>query len=41
MKKVHRHQRLLLSVKCRGQNVRERKRILYRRKLGLELPCPH
>jgi hypothetical protein len=33
MQKTHRHQRLLLFVKGRGQNSHERKRMLYRRYL--------
>jgi hypothetical protein len=40
MQKIHRHQRLMLFIKCRGQKARERKRFLYRRQLGWDEPCP-
>ncbi|MEN3367744.1 MAG: hypothetical protein V7606_5018 [Burkholderiales bacterium] len=40
MQKLHKHQRLLLFVKCRGQKARERKRILYRRQLESHEPSP-
>jgi hypothetical protein len=36
MQKLHRHQRLLMFVKSRGQSAHERKRMLYRRYLGSE-----